>query len=568
MRSILFFLFLSAIHSCTFKDDRFNEYFNQIDQQSTSLINQPKEIIKLSDKELEKYKKTGKKEYLISSKYTKMYLFRDTNLKQVPLAYEILKLNNDEYEFISMSCNFNLAFQFENSSPKLAMQFIDQAIHWNDKLKITKYTPHLYHIKGRFYYNQENYDKALYYFDKSLKSLLPDEQYFIASMYNNFGLTYDQLNKNDLAILKTQKGIEILESKNNLKPDEITFLTHMKGNLGFYYYKNGDFLTAEKLLLQEFNYYKEKKLYSNSIMTSERLFDIYAAIKQTDKEKEVIDYLVGIEPQLQKTHEKISVNEVIQKYYSRHHDFNNLQKISEKLILLNHASDDENHRNLKQTSDILNNYMLKTINEKSDYEINSQKKRNTFLMILIVLSVTIFMIMIIYTRKNTLKEKEIAENQKLILEKNEEILKQNIEFQEERIKNLQQNLHLKMETEKVFFENIKQIKKVKNIDIEKTLNDLFFKISNLIEIDKKNYDLMTESYGENDQFIQKLSNGFPFLTKKELKLCIYFRMNLSSKEIASLDNTTMGTIRVYKAKIKSKIGLEKNENLTDFLNNI
>ncbi|SHF72088.1 tetratricopeptide repeat protein [Chryseobacterium vrystaatense] len=568
MRSILFFLFLSAIHSCTFKDDRFNEYFNQIDQQSTSLINQPKEIIKLSDKELEKYKKTGKKEYLISSKYTKMYLFRDTNLKQVPLAYEILKLNNDEYEFISMSCNFNLAFQFENSSPKLAMQFIDQAIHWNDKLKITKYTPHLYHIKGRFYYNQENYDKALYYFDKSLKSLLPDEQYFIASMYNNFGLTYDQLNKNDLAILKTQKGIEILESKNNLRPDEITFLTHMKGNFGFYYYKNGDFLTAEKLLLQEFNYYKEKKLYSNSIMTSERLFDIYAAIKQTDKEKEVIDYLVGIEPQLQKTHEKINVNEVIQKYYSRHHDFNNLQKISEKLILLNHASDDENHRNLKQTSDILNNYMLKTINEKSDYEINSQKKRNTFLMILIVLSVTIFMIMIIYTRKNTLKEKEIAENQKLILEKNEEILKQNIEFQEERIKNLQQNLHLKMETEKVFFENIKQIKKVKNIDIEKTLNDLFFKISNLIEIDKKNYDLMTESYGENDQFIQKLSNGFPFLTKKELKLCIYFRMNLSSKEIASLDNTTMGTIRVYKAKIKSKIGLKKNENLTDFLNNI
>ncbi|HBV14402.1 MAG TPA: hypothetical protein DEB71_03555 [Chryseobacterium carnipullorum] len=35
------------------------------------------------------------------------------------------------------------------------------------------------------------------------------------------------------------------------------------------------------------------------------------------------------------------------------------------------------------------------------------------------------------------------------------------------------------------YENIKQIKRIKNIDIEKKVNDLFFKISNLMEIDKK-----------------------------------------------------------------------------------
>lgn len=50
---------------------------------------------------------------------------------------------------------------------------------------------------------------------------------------------------------------------------------------------------------------------------------------------------------------------------------------------------------------------------------------------------------------------------------------------------------------------------------------------------------MTESSGGNDQFIQKLSTQFPFLTKKELKRGIYFRMNLSSKEISALSNTTI-----------------------------
>jgi DNA-binding CsgD family transcriptional regulator len=34
-------------------------------------------------------------------------------------------------------------------------------------------------------------------------------------------------------------------------------------------------------------------------------------------------------------------------------------------------------------------------------------------------------------------------------------------------------------------------------------------------------------------------------------------MNLSGKEISLLENFTVGSVRVYKAKIKSKIGIEK-----------
>lgn len=77
---------------------------------------------------------------------------------------------------------------------------------------------------------------------------------------------------------------------------------------------------------------------------------------------------------------------------------------------------------------------------------------------------------------------------------------------------------------------------------------------------------MTESYAEND-IIQKLSTQFPFLTKKELKLCIYFRLNFSSKEISSLDISniageyynitlifnTLTTINIYISKKNIKI---------------
>lgn len=92
--------------------------------------------------------------------------------------------------------------------------------------------------------------------------------------------------------------------------------------------------------------------------------------------------------------------------------------------------------------------------------------------------------------------------------------------------------------------------------------------TNLIQIDGKQHEIIGESYIEHDDFMDKLANKYPLLTKRELKLCMYFRLDLSSKEISLIENIADGTIRVYKTKIKSKIGLEKDENLSSFLNNL
>lgn len=66
--------------------------------------------------------------------------------------------------------------------------------------------------------------------------------------------------------------------------------------------------------------------------------------------------------------------------------------------------------------------------------------------------------------------------------------------------------------------------------------------------------------------MEKLSQQFPSLTEQELKLCAYFKLNLSSKEVSLLEGITSGSVRVYKTKIKSKMGLGKEQKLDDFLN--
>ncbi|WP_034670371.1 helix-turn-helix transcriptional regulator [Chryseobacterium populi] len=548
----------------TINDD---DYFYKITEELIPIIHKTDKILIIQRRELDQFKKTGGDKYLISSKYIDMFLHKEDPSKQIEIAYDLLRINRGRYDFISMACNFNLAITLENISPKLAMQFVSAAIKYDEKLEGKYYLGHLYHIKGRIYYNEKAYASAMHNFNKALLSFRNDHQHnntiYIASMYNNFGLTYSKLNKIKEAHKETERGISILQNKGNLSREEIDFLHIMKGNSGFYLYKLKNYPAAEKLLLEEFEYYKNKESFcSESIVSSQRLFDLYLATHQKEKQNQIIDYLIKTEPKLKNTHSRIVANEVIQEYYVSTNNYTPLKAVSEKLIGLNHSYYDENKRNVKKISDLLNNQIIRNNKEKDDYKAYQQKRKNLLFIIFILIVFGVFGIILYNIKKHNKREKELLKN-------NGKILEQNNEFQKEKIKNLLQSLNLKIDTEKAFLEYLKKNKKINgDNDSEQILKELFLKVNNLIQIDRRSYDLIIEGNIENKLFLEKLSVLCPTLTNTELKFCTYYRMNLSSKEISSLENTTNGTIRVYKTKIKSKLKLNKEDDLSCFLNNI
>lgn len=65
--------------------------------------------------------------------------------------------------------------------------------------------------------------------------------------------------------------------------------------------------------------------------------------------------------------------------------------------------------------------------------------------------------------------------------------------------------------------------------------------------------------------LSRLKEKFPELTRTNLKLCAYLRLNLSSKEIASLLNITVSGIDKARNRLRKKLYLEPNEDLYDFL---
>lgn len=569
MKIYQFVFFFLLVYSCNSRREDGNAYLQQLDKEVSAFYLEPKKINDIYRRELAKYKKSNDDLYLISSVYVQFfadyYKMDGINDKHFPRAYELLKINDGRYEYITIASNFYLALQTEYTSPNQSLSFLNEAIRIDEKTGKRYFLPHIYHAKGKWYYTRKDYAKAIYYFQKALETYKKSDLLYIASMHNNFGMCYDQMNNMPKAISEARKAIDILGAKPQPTHQEQMFLHYVKGSLGLYLYKIKNYPEAETLLLEELEFCKKNGEYSMSITTAERLYNLYSETGETEKKSRIISYLSGIEPKLKNVSDIYKSTEIIKNYYANLNDLKNLKYFSKKLDSLHVVTEQKNKENFNKNSDMLTGYMVKSIDYKYNDEISAYKRNIWIVVTVSILLVIIFIQIILSARNKSRREKIIAQNQKIIFEKNRKILESDIKLYEEKVQNLHLNLHLKTETEKAFLENLKNLKKSKNIDAEEVIKDLQFKINNLLQINKKNYDFMDDSSEENKKFMESLARKFPALTRQELKMCVYFKLNLSSKEISMLENIAEGSARVYKTKIKTKLGLDKNENLNTFI---
>jgi septal ring factor EnvC (AmiA/AmiB activator) len=69
----------------------------------------------------------------------------------------------------------------------------------------------------------------------------------------------------------------------------------------------------------------------------------------------------------------------------------------------------------------------------------------------------------------------------------------------------------------------------------------------------------------NENFFLRLKKEHPELTQKELQLCAFIRMNLSSKEIAQLMHVTAKAVEVSRYRLRKKLKIDPEINLYDYL---
>lgn len=71
----------------------------------------------------------------------------------------------------------------------------------------------------------------------------------------------------------------------------------------------------------------------------------------------------------------------------------------------------------------------------------------------------------------------------------------------------------------------------------------------------------------HQDFIQRLSTKYPALTAKDIKLCVFLRMNLSTKEIAPLMHLNYRSIELQRYRLRKKMQIPSDVNLNKWMIN-
>lgn len=179
-----------------------------------------------------------------------------------------------------------------------------------------------------------------------------------------------------------------------------------------------------------------------------------------------------------------------------------------------------------------------------------------------------------YNLKNLHKEEQIkvetekqAEQQRMQQQKSqmleEELQKKNNELTLQTTALLKRNQTIQALLE--------ELDKQKETMAERYPNKLYNKMKSLLEetLNDQADWVLFESYfnSAHQNFTERLRQQYDDITTGDLRICCLLRMNLSTKEIASLLNVSVRAIEIRRYRLRKRLGLEGDTNLIDFLMN-
>jgi DNA-binding CsgD family transcriptional regulator len=158
---------------------------------------------------------------------------------------------------------------------------------------------------------------------------------------------------------------------------------------------------------------------------------------------------------------------------------------------------------------------------------------------------------------NELKMKELASQKQIIQLKNEglnqDIKARNRELAISTMNMISKNTALNnIKEELKSCNDIHQLKPVIKL-IDRSINN------------KEEWQFFEKAFNHADKdFFKKVKELHPDLTTNDLRLCVYLRLNLSSKEIAPLLNISPRSVEIKRYRLRKKIGLDRKIGLNNY----
>ena len=429
-----------------------------------------------------------------------------------------------------------------------------------DSIRIADCYNHLATIEK----NLSNLENAINYNKKALKIYEDyDDTYYQAQALNDIGIMYMNLNQEDIAFKYYEKSLN-KSKKAKVKSIETSTLTNI-----------GTTFLQMKKPKKAIEYLNQSITLSNSInakrkiaITQNKLSEAYIkinafnmAISQASKALDYARENNNISIEKVASRKLSSAYEKIEKYNEALRFYKNFKKLNDSIINKEKLKIIEEQRILfdteKKEAEII-------MQEQEIDTLNAQMKNDKLIKTLYGIGMLSFIAiagLLYFVFKQRIKKKEIEH------EKQKAIYKQELEFKKRELTS--QTLHLVQKN--TFIQELKE-----NLEKIKKSPELFkVEFRRLIMLLKKesaegkDWEVFKSYFSQvHNNFDNKLKAAAKDISEKEIRLASFLRMNLSTKEIASMLNVLPDSILKSKYRLKKKLNLDKKTDLNQFLNTL
>jgi DNA-binding CsgD family transcriptional regulator len=198
-------------------------------------------------------------------------------------------------------------------------------------------------------------------------------------------------------------------------------------------------------------------------------------------------------------------------------------------------------------------------NENRMREIKQRKTQNRYLIIILTLGLVLVSIGLVYF---------IQRNKVQLLD----LKKKNLELEKKYLNNELTNFAIHINQKNVFLTDLKSqiqnFRKLENEDQDAKISELNSLITQNLQQKDESEDFQIHADKLNREIVIKLNQKFPDLTPKEVQLCVLLKLNLSTKEIASIKHVTPRAVKVARYRLRKKLNLPLEGNISEYLNEL
>lgn len=505
-------------------------------------------------------------------------------------ANDIIAQKTENKNEQSISVLIKQATKYKSNNGLKAIESIEKALQQQDEITNAGLLAELYGSAGQIFFSQEIYDQSLQYFNRQYEVMKKSNPEKLYMPLTGIGNIYNSLNNIPKAKSYYQEALSEIKKNSKNKPDSLLYI--INNNLAIIEQNQGNFRKALDIYNESKNIsYRLKDTlglimsYQNIGLVNFEMNDYESGFKNTFEAEKLakakkswydlsqINYNIGYAYK-----NLIKDNKLAKEYFlksfeiSKDHQISLTKKLaSEELSQLYESQADYKQSNYylriakslneeklkKQSKDEISILELKYQQKlKEEALIENQKKKNLLFWTGIIILLLISSILILlYKLQRTKLKNRASENQLLISQleiKNKEITEQNLKM---------------IQASGILDNTSKKLMEVKESSSLKTKQLISQIISDLkTGPGRFNHSEFEKIFKEtHEDFYKKLLSDFPDLTRNEIRLCAFLKMNLSTKEISAITQQSYNSITIARYRLRKKLGLEENQSLTNFL---